>query len=86
MSAENKPQESGLAIPVGLSEELIPIGQEVHRIHESAMWSAQGKFELMKLWRLMNLLLGVPAATLAAVSGGTGLAAHSASGCHPFWR
>ena len=31
----------------------------------------------MKLWRAMNLVLGVPAAVLAAVSAGTGLASQS---------
>ncbi|MGW3287358.1 SLATT domain-containing protein [Streptomyces sp. NPDC001002] len=50
------------------------IAQEADRIHESAMWSAQGQFEQAKLWRLINLLLGMPAAALAAVSGGTALA------------
>ncbi len=44
------------------------------------MWSAQGQFEQMKLWRLTNLVLGVPAATLAAISGGTGLATHTSNG------
>ena len=80
MTKEAPTQTSTLAIPPGVSEELMPIAQEVHRIHEAVMWSAQGQFEQMKLWRLTNLLLGVPAAGLAAISGGTGLAAHSAAG------
>ncbi|MGW3073638.1 SLATT domain-containing protein [Kitasatospora sp. NPDC001132] len=46
---------------------------EADRIHESALWSAQGQFEQAKLWRLINLFLGVPAAALAAISGGTAL-------------
>ncbi|MFD6221189.1 SLATT domain-containing protein [Nocardia asteroides] len=50
------------------------IADEADRIHESAMWSAQGQFEQAKLWRLINLLFGVPAAALAAISGGTALA------------
>jgi hypothetical protein len=49
------------------------IAKEADRIHESARSSAQGQFEQAKLWRLINLTLGVPAAALAAVSGGTGL-------------
>ena len=62
-------------IPVGLPRNLQPIAEEIHRLHESVMWSAQGQFEQMKLWRMMNIVLGTPAAILAAVSGGTGLAA-----------
>jgi hypothetical protein len=62
-------------IPEKLSPELQPIAQELDRLHESVLWSAQGQFEQMKLWRSLNLVLGVPAAVLAAISGGTGLAA-----------
>lgn len=69
-----------LAIPAGLSAEIQPIAAEVHRIHEAAMWSSQGQFEQMKFWRLANLFLGLPAATLAAISGGTGLATHTSNG------
>lgn len=63
-------------IPADLPGELSPIAKELDRIHESALWSAQGQFEQMKLWRTMNMVLGVPAAVLAAIAGGTGLAAH----------
>ena len=38
------------------------------------MWSAQGQFESAKLWRLTHLLIGVPAAALAASAGVTALA------------
>lgn len=62
-------------IPADLSPELTAVARELDRIHESAMWSAQGQFEQTKLWRALNLILGVPAAVLAAISGGTGLAA-----------
>jgi hypothetical protein len=62
-------------VPSDISADLRPIGEEVDRIHESVLWSAQGQFEQMKLWRSMNMVLGTPAAVLAAVSGGTGLAA-----------
>ncbi|MFJ7123889.1 SLATT domain-containing protein [Streptomyces albogriseolus] len=61
-------------IPAALPESHQTIAQEADRIHESALWSAQGQFEQAKLWRLINLILGVPAAALAAVSGGTALA------------
>jgi hypothetical protein len=37
-------------------------------------WSAQGQLELAKLWRSVNLFVGVPAAFLAAVAGVTALA------------
>jgi hypothetical protein len=50
------------------------IAAEADRLHESAAYSAQGQFEQAKLWRGLNAGLGVPAATLAAISGGTGLA------------
>ncbi|WP_083889465.1 SLATT domain-containing protein [Nocardia pneumoniae] len=50
------------------------IKQELDRLEESAMYSAQGQFEQAKLWRSINLLVGIPAALLAAVSGATGLA------------
>ncbi|MCA1604373.1 MAG: SLATT domain-containing protein [Acidobacteria bacterium] len=61
-------------IPRDIPDELQPIAAEADRIYESALYSAQGQFEQAKLWRLLNLALGVPAAALAAVSGGTGLA------------
>jgi hypothetical protein len=60
-------------IPHGLSPELQPIAQETHRLHESALHSAQGQFEQAKLWRALNMILGIPAAVLAAISGGTSL-------------
>jgi hypothetical protein len=66
---------SDISIPKGLRKELIPVAREIHRLHEAVKWSAQGQFEQMKLWRALNLLLGAPAAALAAISGGTGLAA-----------
>jgi hypothetical protein len=62
-------------IPPTLPPELRPIAAEADRLHESVLWSAQIQFEQMKLWRSLNLILGVPAAVLAAVAGGTGLAA-----------
>jgi hypothetical protein len=60
-------------IPSGIPESHRAIAQEADRIHESALWSAQGQFEQAKLWRLVIVALGIPAAALAAVSGGTSL-------------
>jgi hypothetical protein len=68
-----------LAMPSDLGKELEPVGQEILRIHESVLWSAQVQFEQMKLWRSVNLLLGIPGAVLAAIAGGTGLAARDAT-------
>jgi hypothetical protein len=55
-------------------EESQPIRKELSRIEESARFSAQAQFEQAKYWRAVNLTLGVPAAVLAAVAGGTALA------------
>jgi hypothetical protein len=49
------------------------INDELQRLEESAMYSAQMQFELTKQWRGVNLSLGLPAAVLAAVSGATAL-------------
>ncbi|MGA8723718.1 MAG: SLATT domain-containing protein, partial [Acidimicrobiales bacterium] len=64
-----------LEIPSDTPASVTPVAEEVSRLHEDVLWSAQGQFEQMKFWRAMNVLLGVPAAVLAALSGGTGLAA-----------
>jgi hypothetical protein len=64
-------------IPANLPASHLAIAQEADRLHESALWSSQGQFEQAKLWRLINLILGVPAAALAAVSGGTALGGDS---------
>jgi hypothetical protein len=57
------------------------IRKEVSRIEESARYSSQSQLEQAKLWRAVNLLLGLPAAVLAAIAAGTGLA--SAAGRVP---
>lgn len=46
---------------------------ELKRLEESAAYSAQAQFEQAKFWRGLNLVIGVPAAVLAAVSGVAGL-------------
>jgi hypothetical protein len=48
--------------------------EELERIEEGAEYSSNSQFEQAKLWRGTNLVLGVPAAVLAAVAGGTALA------------
>jgi hypothetical protein len=50
------------------------VGEELSRIEEAAMYSAQTQFSSAKFWRGLNLCLGVPAATLAAVAGTSVLA------------
>jgi hypothetical protein len=50
------------------------IDEELRRLEESAMYSAQIQFEQAKRWRGVNLSLGIPASALAAVSGATALA------------
>jgi hypothetical protein len=63
-----------LKIPIDISNDKLELAKEMHRLHESCLYSCQGQFELGKQWRLNYLLLGVPAAILAAVSGSLGLA------------
>jgi len=63
-----------LPVPAGLAANMVPIADEINRLHESCLWSAQGQLEQAKLWRSLNLVFGVPAAVLAAIAGGTGLA------------
>jgi len=50
---------------------------ELLRLEESAMYSSQGQFEQAKLWRGVNLGLGIPASVIAAISGATALAAEA---------
>lgn len=50
------------------------ISTELARIEEGAEYSSNSQFEQAKLWRGTNLVLGVPAAVLAAVAGATALA------------
>jgi hypothetical protein len=79
MSEKKQPARPSplIEIPKDLDPKLQAMAEEISRIHENVLWSAQGQFEQMKLWRAMNAVLGVPAAVLAAISGGTGLAART---------
>lgn len=66
-----------LELPTGLKADLVAIGQEALRIHESALYSGQSQFEQAKIWRGINLWLGAPAAALAALGGSAVLASDS---------
>lgn len=48
--------------------------RELFRLEERAMYSSQAQFEQSKLWRGVNLIIGGPAAIIAAISAATGLA------------
>lgn len=50
------------------SHQRAAVNSEVSRIHESAVWSAQGQFEAAKLWRMAHWLLGAIAAALSAAA------------------
>jgi hypothetical protein len=50
------------------------ISRQLLKIEEAAKWSAQGQLEAAKLWRTVNMWVGVPAALLAAIAGVTALA------------
>ncbi len=64
---------TGLTVPSELSDELRLIGEEVHRLHESMLWSAQTQLEQLKRWRRVHYWLGVLAAVLAVLAGAGGL-------------
>lgn len=68
---------SSIKLPVGLAADVVPIGQEALRIHESAQYSAQSQFEQAKIWRGINLWLGAPAAVFAALGGSAILSSDS---------
>ncbi|MDP1821537.1 MAG: SLATT domain-containing protein [Acidimicrobiales bacterium] len=50
------------------------LANELSRIEEATTYAAQSQFQQAKIWRGTNLLIGGPAAVLAAVSGAAGLA------------
>ncbi|WP_329249165.1 SLATT domain-containing protein [Streptomyces sp. NBC_01478] len=49
------------------------IVDELRRLEESAMYSAQMQFETAKYWRGVHLMMGIPTSLLAAVAGTTAL-------------
>jgi hypothetical protein len=58
---------------VDASDPLTEISREASRIEEAAKYAGQTQFSSSKFWRGANLVLGVPAAALAAIAGATGL-------------
>lgn len=61
------------AVPATVPADLVPIGEELSRIEESARWSSQNQFEQGKSWRRLNAWLGVPASVLGVASGGAAI-------------
>lgn len=57
-------------LPENLPENLVPIGQELSRLEESARFSSQVQFEAAKSWQRWNLILGVPASVFGLFTGG----------------
>jgi hypothetical protein len=65
---------SSAAPTASASPDLSAIENELARIEEAARYSAQSQFVQAKTWRLVNLVIGIPSAVLAAIAGGTILA------------
>lgn len=58
------------AVPRSVPNALVPVGEELARLEETARWSSQTQFEAGKAWHRWNLRLGVPASILGLFSGG----------------
>ena len=69
-----KPQPTGpgdyLPVPASVPVNLVPIGEELSRLEESARYSAQVQFEAAKSWHRWNLTLGVPASIFGLFASG----------------
>jgi len=59
-----------LPLPASTPTHLVPIGEELSRLEESARHSAQVQFEAAKSWHRWNLTLGVPASIFALFTSG----------------
>lgn len=68
-----EPPPEHYAVPGNVAADLVPIGQELSRLEESARWSSQNQFEAGKFWRGCNLALGVPASVLGLATGAAGV-------------
>lgn len=80
MAKANAVRVTGVQIPTDLDAELRPIAEEVHRLHESALWSAQTQFEQLKRWRGIHYWIGGLVAVFATLAGAGGLAKY-----HVWW-
>lgn len=58
------------AVPALVPADLVPVGDELARLEESARWSSQTQFEAAKAWQRWNFRLGVPASVFGLFSGG----------------
>jgi hypothetical protein len=64
-----KPPGEHYSVPPEVPAGLIPIGEELSRLEETARFSAQGQFEAAKSWQRWNFILGVPASVFGLFSG-----------------
>jgi hypothetical protein len=67
---DDPPTAEYITVPADVRAELIPIGEEISRIEESARHSSQVQFEAAKSWHYWNLFLGVPASIFGLFTGG----------------
>lgn len=65
-----KPPGDHYSVPTEVPAGLIPIGDELSRLEETARFSAQGQFEAAKSWQRCNFIIGVPASVFGLFSGG----------------
>lgn len=72
------PKVSPIPLPKNLPKNLIPIGNELNRLHESFMWNAQSQYEAVKYWKAIYLVLGTAAAGVATFAGTKSLSGDNA--------
>lgn len=74
LNGKTKLQQTGpgdyLPVPASAPKHLVPIGEELSRLEESARFSSQVQFEAAKFWHGWNLRLGVPASFFGLFTGG----------------
>ncbi len=73
-----KPSMQPIQLPGNLDIKLVPIGNELNRLHESFMWNAQMQFEAVRFWKTVYLILGTASAGIAAFAGAKGLSGDNA--------
>ena len=72
-----EPTFKPIPLPKGLKPDLVPIGNEINRLHESYMWNAQMQFEAVRFWKSVYIILGSTSAGIATFAGGKGLAGNN---------